>query len=183
MGIQNKIKNIRLFGIKSCLPSVKYRIMFGLVLVATFFFLGNYMFNEGTNQITGSIVESSQLTDSSDNSALSNQNPAEIVEEIEKEISENEEEGYDVYEYYEYGGECSLKIKGAEDDVGDTLRYSGFDEDRYNTLKDEYNQKLDELKEQYEYQIDDAKKDYDKSQSEVWEAQDKLQELQEICAY
>ena len=140
------------------------------------------MFSNNYNEVTGSIVENPNSDDASDNSALSNQNPTQIVEELEQEMLENED-NYEVYEYYEYGGECSYKIKKAEDDVNDILKYSGVDEDRYNSLKQEYNEKLDALKDNYEYQIEDAKQDYDRGFNELQKAQDELQELQEICAY
>ena len=173
MSLKNKIRNIRMFGIKECLPSMRYRIILGIFIVGIFFFLGNSFSEDSPNQLSGQVIKNTITEDSQ----LTNDQEEESQEE------QIEEEDYEVYEYYEYGGECSYKIGQAEDDVNDILGYSEEDQTRYNTLKDEYQRKTEELKNIYEHQIDNAKDDYDKSQTELRTAQGTLQELQEVCAF
>jgi len=178
MSLKNKIRNIRMFGIKECLPSMRYRIILGIIIVGIFFFLGNSFSEDSPNQLSGQVIKNTITEDSQ----LTNDQEEESQEE-ESQEEQIEEEDYEVYEYYEYGGECSYKIGQAEDDVNDILGYSEEDQTRYNTLKDEYQRKTEELKNIYEHQIDNAKDDYDKSQTELRTAQGTLQELQEVCAF
>ncbi len=178
MSLKNKIRNIRMFGIKQYLPSMKYRIILGIIIVGILFLLANSFSDESSNQLTGEIIQNTIIED--------NQLIEEKEEQVEEETEEDQietEEGYEVYEYYEYGGECSYKIGQAEDDVNDIIGYSEEDQTRYNTLKDEYQRKIEELKNIYEHQIENAKEDYDKSQDELRTAQDTLKELQEVCAF
>ncbi len=178
MSLKNKIRNIRMFGIKQYLPSMKYRIVLGIIIVAILFLLGNTFSDESPNHLSGQIVQNNIVEDSQS----TNDQEEQINEETTEEQVPNEED-YEVYEYYEYGGECSYKIGQAEDDVNDILGYSEEDNTRYSTLKDEYQRKIEELKNIYEHQIENAKEDYDKSQGELIYAQSNLKELQEVCAF
>ncbi len=180
MSIRNKIRNAKIFGYGSIMPKKSHQLVIGIVLVALFFFLGT-MFGGDSTKLTGRVVEDTLQDDLANNPSLSNEDANNQEEETNEELIE--EEPYEVYEYYEYGGECSFKIKQAEDDVNDILSYLGENEDEYQTLKDEYEEKLENLKNEYEPKIEEARESSDEDQEDLYAAQEKLQELQEVCSF
>lgn len=177
MSIKNKIKNVKMFGFRSVMPKRSHQLVIGLVLVAVFFSLGQIFAHDESPSITGRVVEDfgQEVVDEP------TFNSEEIEETSQEELEKGEE--YEVYEYYEYGGECSYDIKQAEDDINDVLSFLGDNEKTYNDVKDEYESKLESLKNEYEPRIERAREEYEIDQETLIEAQDRLQELQEICSY
>lgn len=181
MSIRNKIRNAKIFGYGSIMPKKSHQLVIGVILVALFFSLGTIFGGDDSTQLTGRVVEDTAQEDLANNPSLSNEDSTNQEEETNEELIE--EEPYEVYEYYEYGGECSFNIKQAEDDVNDILSFLNENEDKYKTLKDEYEEKLENLKNEYEPKIQEAKEDSDGDQESLHEAQEKLQELQEVCSF
>jgi hypothetical protein len=169
-----------MFGYGSLMPKKSHQLVIGIILVALFFSLGTLFSGEDSTKITGRVVEDTFQDDLANNPSLSNKDSQDQIEDTNEEIIEEE---YEVYEYYEYGGECSFKIKQAEDDVNDILSYLGENDDTYNILKNEYEEKLESLKNEYEPKIEEAKLASDSDQGNLYEAQEKLQELQEVCSF
>ena len=170
-----------MFGYGSLMPKKSHQLVIGVILVALFFSLGTLFGGGDSTKITGQVVDNSFQDDITNNPSLSNEDSQDQVEDTNEE--QIEEESYEVYEYYEYGGECSFKIKQAEDDVNDILSYLNENEDEYQTLKDEYGEKLESLKNEYEPIIEEAKIASDGDQGDLYRAQEKLQELQEVCSF
>lgn len=166
-----------MFGFSSIMPKKSHQMIVGVILVAVFFSLGIF-FNGEDSTITGRIVEDTLQEELSNNPALSNEN-----DQNQEEITQESEEDYKVYEYYEYGGECSFDIKQAEDDVNDIISYLSKNDDEYQNIKTEYDQKLESLKNEYEPKLKYAREDYDQDQENLHEAQSRLSELQEVCSF
>ena len=158
------------------MPKKSHQFVIGIILVAVFFSLGFFFNGENSPTITGRVIEDTIQDNTANNPSLSN-------EDTQNQEESTEEDPYEVYEYYEYGGECSFKIKQAEDDVNDILSYLGENDDTYNILKNEYEEKLESLKNEYEPKIEEAKLASDSDQGNLYEAQEKLQELQEVCSF
>lgn len=181
MGIQNKIRNIKMFGFGSIMPKKSHQFVIGIVLVAIFFSLGFFFNGEDSPKITGRVVEDTIQDNVANNPSLTNENTQDQEESTEAE--EEEEEEYEVYEYYEYGGECSFNIKQAEDDVNDILSYLEENDNEYQKIKEEYDNKLESLKNEYEPKLEYAREDTDQDQENLHEAQSRLRELQEVCSF
>ena len=176
MSLKNKIKNIKIFGIKSYLPHWKYQLIIGIVFVAVFFFLSHTFTTEDNIQLTGLAI---QDTKEPNNQIL-------LTEETEKpeQITEKEQnKDYEVYEYFEYKGECAFDIKNIKDDIGDIANYKDKNKEKLEKAKDEYENKLNALKDEYEIRIDDLEENCDQDQISLQEAQQKLKDLQEQCAF
>lgn len=172
-----------MFGYGSLMPKKSHQLVIGVILVALFFSLGSLFSNEDTTKITGRVIEDTIQDDLANDPSLSNENSQDQEEVTNQELIEETEEPYEVYEYYEYGGECSFKIKQAEDDVNDILSYLNENKDEYQSLKEEYDRKLEELKNEYLPQIEEAQGKSNLDSEDLHEAQKELQELQEVCSF
>ena len=172
MGFKNKIRNVRMFGMKSYMPNWRYQLLIGIALVAIFFFLGQQFTGTKENSLTGMAIEQ-DLSEPDNTLATEDQNQEE----------ETQEEDYDTYEYYEYKGECTFNIKNAEDDINDISSYLDNNKDELQKAKDEYQNKLDTLKEEYEPRIEDLEEKCDNNQASLQEVQEQLRQLQEECAF
>ena len=158
------------------MPKKSHQFVIGIILVAVFFSLGFFFNGENAPTITGRVIEDTIQDNTANNPSLSN-------EDTQNQEESTEEDPYEVYEYYEYGGECSFDIKQAEDDVNDILSYLGENDDEYQKIKEEYDNKLESLKNEYEPKLEYAREDTDQDQENLHEAQSKLRELQEVCSF
>jgi len=113
------------------MPKKSHQFVIGIILVAVFFSLGFFFNGENSPTITGRVIEDTIQDNTANNPSLSN-------EDTQNQEESTEEDPYEVYEYYEYGGECSFDIKQAEDDVNDILSYLGENDDEYQKIKEEY---------------------------------------------
>ena len=180
MSLKNKFRNLQIFGFFQGKFKAYKKLLLGIVIITVFIFAGrSFLESKSPESITGEVI-----IGTTEDTQLTNQPPDSNEESNEESAESNEEnETEELPKYYEYGGQCSYNIEKAEDDVSDILNYMQQDEEKYKSLKDEYNRKLQELKEQYEYNIEGARQQTDFNQEALQEAQEKLSELHEICAF
>jgi len=182
MGFRNKIRNIQMFGLSGYIPRKSQKVVLVLVLIAISFVAGKVIMSDNSNEITGMVVENTITEESKDLQPST-------TEDLSQDTTQDELD-YEIYDYYEYGTECSYDIKQAEDDVADIKSYLGENEEKYKKLEEEYNLKIKEyedklqtLKDDYEIPIQLSKDDADEDEKDLSEAQNKLKDLQETCAY
>ncbi|MDP3917388.1 MAG: hypothetical protein Q8Q42_03835 [Nanoarchaeota archaeon] len=181
MSLKNKIRNFQIFGLSNYLPKKTHKIMLIIILIGISFVAGKIIIDD-TPTTTGLAVD-----DATEELNTKELLPVENTKSIE---DTTDKPDYEVYDYYEYGGECSYNIKKAEDDVNDIISYIDNNEQKYKDLEKEYNdlileytKKLEILKENYEPRIQSAKEETEINQKDLNTAQERLQELQKSCAF
>lgn len=200
MGIKNKIKNLQIFGVGNYLPRKTHKVLLIIVLIGISLILGKVLIGNNS-ATTGKAISDIEIEGSNNqpntNEDISNgikddsQNTGSKQDSSNKEENtQNDKANYEVYEYYEYGGQCSYDIKKAEDNVNDVLSYLDDSKNKYTNLEKEYNdkiqeytQKLEALKDEYEPKIQNAKEESDTDQKDLKAAQERLQSLQKYCAF
>ncbi len=180
MSLKNKFRNLQIFGFFQGKPKAYKKLIIGIILITAFIFAGkSFIDNSNSEQITGEVViDTTKDTQLTNQPSLPEEESAEIPETT---VGENETE--EPLKYYEYGGQCSYDIEKTEDDVSDILNYMQQDQEKYKSLKEEYDRKLQELKEHYEYNIEGARQQTELNQKTLQEKQEKLKELHEVCAF
>jgi len=158
------------------------RIFTWFIVLVVFVGVGKFLIPSGEPSLTGQVITDIPQEVPIAKSLTADTTEEETIEDSTQEDIEDEED-YEVYEYYEYGGECSKNIKTSEKDVESISLYIDDRKDTYKTLKEEYNQKLDDLRDQYEIPIENAKQEYENEQGALIDAQNTLQELQEVCSF
>jgi len=171
-----------MFGFGSGKSKHTLKLVIGVVLVILFIGIGKFFISNGDSKLTGQVITAETSQDIQGNQ---NQDPSLANEKYDpiNIIEEEPEENPLEYEYYDYGGQCAYDIKKAEDDVDDILAYIDANGEKYKTLKDEYNRKLEELAEQYERQIEIAGEKVEQDRLDLEKAQEELQQVQEVCSF
>jgi len=164
MSLRNKIRNIRIFGFNNNIPKIKY-VLIALIIIIISFTVFKITNNE-TPKITGMAIDIEEEY----------QPPQEIIEE--ESFEEEIEPGW-----WEYKEECSFNIGNAEDDVNDITNYMNEYQIEYDELENDYNKKLQELEEEYEHPLQLLQEKLDDAQENLNNAQSKVDEFRNQCAY
>jgi len=189
-----------MFGISNYLPRKTHKVLLIMVLIGISFVVGKVIIGNDSS-ITGTVIsdigikESNKQPNTNEDTSDNTKDSSKSTEIPQDVMDKQEDPGdnrpnYEIYEYYEYGGQCSYDIKKAEDNVNDILSYLNDNENKYTNLEkeyndkiEEYNQKLKALKDEYEPKIQYAKEESEIDQEDLKAAQKKLESLQESCAF
>ena len=92
--------------------------------------------------------------------------------------------------FYEYGGQCASDVKRAEDDVTDVTNYlTGYQTEHdtlhshYQTLKQEYEAKLEELELTYQPDLQRFQEKIAQSQQDLQRTQEQLATIKTSCNF
>ena len=189
MSLKNKLRNIRIFGVRSELPKKTTTLIILGIIVAVTFVFAKFALTESTNQnkLTGMVVqENTQETANNPQSNIQQQTQKEQsnAQTSEGETTEKEtEEGTKKYEWYEYKEECSLNIKNSEDDLKDIKGYLNKRQSSYDQIKAEYDQKLKDLEKEYENKLTNSEEDVNEAQTDLENTESRLENYYVQCEY
>ena len=182
MSLKNKLRNMRIFGIKSEMPKRTTTFAILGIVVAVAFVFAKFALTETPNQnkLTGMAVQ--ENIQETANTPQSN-----VQQQTQKEQSTVQtpegEEGTKKYEWYEYKEECSLKIKNSEDDLKDIKGYLNKRQSSYDQINAEYNQKIKDLENEYENKLTNSEDDVNEAQKDLENTEKRLEDYYNQCEY